>query len=53
MNEFIILLQSAASTGWVFLWVLAALAVGMLIFDRKRVKRAAEAEKISSERKAA
>ena len=53
MNEFIILFQNAAATGWAFLWVLALLSVGMLIFDRKQVKRSAEAEKPSSERIAA
>ena len=53
LNEFIILLQNAAAAGWAFLWVVALLAVGMLVFDRKRVKRSAEAEKSSRERMAA
>lgn len=51
MNEFIILLQNAAGAGWVFLIAIAAVAIGMFIFDRP--KRAHDAAQQSSERKAA
>lgn len=53
MNEFIILFQNAAGAGWVFLIALAAVAVGMLIFDRPKRAHDAKQQQASSERKAA
>jgi hypothetical protein len=53
VNEFIILLQNAAGAGWVFLLAIAAVAIGMFIFDRpKRAQNAAQ-QQGSNDRKAA
>lgn len=53
MNEFILLLENAAGAGWVLLVAIGAVAVGMLIFDRKPASRAAALDHAANERKAA
>ena len=53
MNEFLILFQNAAGAGWVFLIALAAVAIGMFIFDRPKRAHDATQRQASSERKAA
>ena len=53
MNEFIILLQTAAGAGWVFLVALGATAIGYLVFDRKPAQRAADRDQSARERRAA
>ena len=53
MNEFIILLQNAAGAGWIFLIAIAAVAVGMFIFDRPNRAQDAAQQQASNDRKAA
>lgn len=52
VNEFLILLESAAGIGWLTLVAVAVAAVAMLVFDR-RPSRSAKAEREARERMAA
>jgi len=40
MSEIVLLVQSITTAGWTFLCALGVVAVGYLVFDRHRVKRA-------------
>ncbi len=52
MNEFLILLENAAATGWIALVVIAVLSIGLLVHDRLTAKGSA-ADRPEQERKAA
>lgn len=53
MNELLILLETAAGAGWIYLLVLAAAAVTLLIVDRRPAKGAAQEQRPARERMAA
>ena len=40
MSEIVLLVQSITTAGWAFLCALGVVAVGYLLFDRHRVKKA-------------
>ncbi len=53
VNEFLILLETAASAVWIYLLALAAAAVTLLIVDRRPSKAAAQEQQPARERIAA
>lgn len=42
MSEIVLLVESITTAGWAFLCALGAVAVGYLVLDRHRVKKAGE-----------
>lgn len=40
MSEIVLLVESISTAGWAFLCALGAVAVGCLVFDRRRAKKA-------------
>ena len=53
MNELFVFLEAVAGAGWVYLLVLAAGAIGLLMFDRRPRISAAKKEHHTGERMAA